>query len=84
MNSGKANGSGNIAKGRIHNIIVSDRVQCTPDVVDLIKHDLLHTLSKYVKVDKDRFYVTISTSNSGTGSPATIYASIPIEEVTAK
>lgn len=84
MNLGNNLNSKEIAKERIKNIIVSDRVQCTPEVLELIKHDLLHTISKYIKVDKEKFYVTILTGNSAAGSPATIYASIPIEEVTEK
>ena len=83
-NSYKSIKSGLVAKGRIHNILISDRVQCTPEIEELIKRDLLHTISKYIKVDKERFYVTISTGNPTTGSPATIYVSIPIEEVTIK
>lgn len=52
-----------IAKDRLKALLVSDRVDCTPDTFEKIKLDLYHTVSKYLNVNKEYFEVKINRSD---------------------
>ena len=47
-----------VAKERLKNLLVSDRMQCTPEAVDRLEGDLYHTVSKYVEVRRRGFGIT--------------------------
>lgn len=49
-----------IAKDRLKVLLVSDRVECTPDTLEMLKNDLYNTVSKYMKVEKKEFHVQIN------------------------
>ena len=53
----------NIAKERLKALLVSDRVNCTPDSFDRISNDLYQTLTKYMDIDRQNFHVQISRKN---------------------
>lgn len=48
---GKKKKSGAIAKQRLKRILISDRVDCSADLIDAIKGDVSQTLSKYMEID---------------------------------
>lgn len=52
-----------IAKDRLKVLLVSDRVNCTPDTFDKIKFELYKTVSKYLDVAQDEFDVQISRTD---------------------
>ena len=52
-----------IAKDRLKVLLVSDRVNCTPDSYDKIKLELYRTISKYLDVVQDEFDVQISRTD---------------------
>ena len=52
-----------VAKDRLKVILVSDRVNCTPDSYDKIKLELYRTISKYLDVVQDEFDVQISRTD---------------------
>lgn len=49
-----------IAKERLKVLLVSDRVNCTPDSYEKIKHELYQTISKYLDVVQEDFEVHIN------------------------
>ena len=49
-----------IAKDRLRGLLVSDRMNCTPDTLDKIEKDLYRTISKYMDVEKNAFDVRIT------------------------
>ncbi len=51
-----------IAKERLKNLLVADRVQCQPDTYDLLCGDLFRTVSKYMKITEENFGVEITRS----------------------
>ena len=61
-----------IAKDRIKILLISDRVNCSPEMMDLIKADIVSVISKYMKIDTANMDIQISKS-----TPA-LYANIPI------
>ena len=62
-----------IAKNRLRNLIVSDRVNCTPDAYEKIQLELYKTISKYIEIDPAEFDVQVTRSH--------IYIKLTGEEV---
>ena len=44
--------SGNVAKDRLKLVLVSDRANCSPDIMEQIQKDIINVLSKYVEIDQ--------------------------------
>lgn len=52
-----------IAKNRLKLLLISDRVNCTPDTFEKLKEELYATVSKYIEVTPEVFDVEITQSN---------------------
>ena len=52
-----------VAKDRLKALLVSDRVNCTPDAFEKIKQELFNTVSKYLDVASDEFEVQITRTD---------------------
>lgn len=78
--------SGSVAKDRLKLVLVSDRANCTPDVMEQIKNDIITVLSKYVEIDMDGLDIKISQTESegSNGSVPALFANIPIKEMKGK
>lgn len=71
--------SGEIAKNRLKILLISDRIQCSPRTLELIKGDLIKSISKYMKIDEESTEVIIKKSSKrGRAKMPALYASIPI------
>ncbi|MEE1315521.1 MAG: cell division topological specificity factor MinE [Faecalimonas sp.] len=51
-----------VAKDRLKVLLVSDRINCTPDALEKLKLELYHTVSKYLSVTKEQFEVELDHS----------------------
>ena len=51
-----------IAKDRLKALLVSDRVNCTPDTFEKIQSELYKTISKYIEVVPEEFDVKMTHS----------------------
>ena len=72
--------SRDIAKDRLKILLISDRVNCSPEMMEMIKTDIAKVISKYMKIDTQSMEIQISkTGIKGheTKTP-TLYANIPI------
>lgn len=49
-----------VAKDRLKALLVSDRVNDTPDALEKIENELYKTISKYFEIDKKQFEVTVT------------------------
>lgn len=49
-----------IAKERLKTLLVSDRMKCTPDLVDRLSNDLYHTVAKYIEIRTEDFEIEIT------------------------
>ena len=49
-----------IAKERLKTLLVSDRMKCTPDLVDRLSNDLYHTVAKYIEIRPEDFEIEIT------------------------
>ncbi|MCR5772536.1 MAG: cell division topological specificity factor MinE [Butyrivibrio sp.] len=80
----KRKSSGDVAKDRLKMVLVSDRANCSPEIMERIKSDILEVLSKYAEVDKDQLDIHITqmeTDESGSNSVPALYANIPIRNI---
>ena len=72
--------SRDVARDRLKILLISDRVNCSPEVLDMIKRDIADVISGYMRIDAQNMEIQISKS-SGRGREAkmpSIYANIPI------
>ena len=72
--------SGDIAKDRLKLVLVSDRANCSPDIMEMIKNDIIQVISKYMEIDEDgmEIHITQTESENKNGSVPALYANIPI------
>lgn len=69
-----------VAKDRLKILLISDRVNCSPEMMELIKADITKVISKYMKIDAKNMDIQINAkgNKSGRGKTPTLYANIPI------
>ena len=79
----KKKSSGDVAKDRLKLLLVSDRADCSPDVMEAIKNDIIQVISKYMEIDTEGLdiQITQTESDGGHGNVPAIYANIPIKEL---
>ena len=68
--------SGHYARERLKNIIMADRIGCTPDVITHIKNDITKCISAYVNIDSSDTTIKLSDS--------VIIARIPVNGIHMK
>ena len=69
-----------VARDRLKILLITDRVNCSSEMVELIKKDITKVISKYVKIDAENMAVQI-TAKKGTqrgGRSPVLYANVPI------
>ncbi len=72
--------SGELAKDRLKILLISDRINCSPEMMDMIKADIAKVISKYMKIDAKSMEIQI-TKETAMGRPVKspiLYANIPI------
>ena len=83
----KRKNSIDVAKDRLKILLISDRVNCSPEVLERIKADIAEVISKYMKIDVNTMEIQISKTGmksiNNTKTP-TLYANIPILDLRNK
>lgn len=72
-----------IAKDRLKILLISDRVNCSAETLEMIKHDIAKVISKYMKIDANSMEIQISKTpshNRGISNPV-LNANIPILDI---
>ncbi len=79
----KKRSSGDIAKDRLKLLLVSDRANCSPETMELIKNDIIKVIAKYMEIDCDGLdiQITQTESDGDNGSVPALIANIPIKEL---
>lgn len=75
--------SGDVAKDRLKLVLVSDRANCSPELMEQIKNDIINVISKYVEIDADGLDIKITQteSDNNNGVVPALYANIPIKDL---
>lgn len=79
----KKKSSSNVAKDRLKLVLVSDRAHCSPEIMEQIKNDIIHVISKYVEIDLDGLDIKIeqTESDGSNGTVPALFANIPIKDM---
>lgn len=79
----KKKNSGDVAKNRLKLLLVSDRANCSPEIMEQIKNDIINVIKKYMEIDCEGLDIQITQTESDTenGSVPALIANIPIKEV---
>ena len=52
--------SGELARKRLKLLLVSDKMNCSPEMIEMIKDDMIHVISKYLEIDDGSMEVGIT------------------------
>lgn len=70
--------SKDVARDRLKLVLVHDRANCSPELLEMIRGEILEVLEKYVNIDSSKLDIRISNHEKDfEGKPALI-ANIPI------
>ena len=75
--------SGDVAKDRLKLLLISDRANCSPEIMELIKNDIIKVISKYMEIDCDGLDIQITQTESEgeNGRVPASCANIPIKDM---
>lgn len=75
--------SGDIAKDRLKLLLVSDRANCSPELMEQIKNDIIAVISKYMDIEADGLDIQITETESegDNGKVPALFANIPIKDL---
>ena len=78
--------SGNIAKKRLEFLLIADRTGCTPEILEMLKNDMIKVISRYMMIDPEQLEVkVIHMDHKRVGDKLPVlYASIPVRELIVK
>ena len=79
----KKKSSGDVAKDRLKLLLVSDRANCSPEIMEQIKNDIIAVISKYMDVDTEGLDIQITSTDldGNSASVPAIFANIPIRDI---
>lgn len=79
----RKNDSGAMAKDRLKLVLISDRANCSSDIMENIKNDIIKVISKYMEIDAEGLdiQITQTESDGSNGTVPALFANIPIKEM---
>ncbi len=76
----RKNSSKEIAKDRLKLVLIHDRVNCSTQLLEMLKVDIIRVISNYMEIDEEDLDIQISQTSSETnGSVPMLCANIPIK-----
>lgn len=66
-----------VARERLRLILVHDRAGCSPELLQALKEEMVHAISRYLEVDREGMEIRVVTGER----QAVLAASIPIRAV---
>ena len=79
----KKKNSADEARDRLKLLLVSDRSNCSPETMELIKNDIIKVISKYMEIDPQGLDIQITQNDEAHSGPA-LFANIPSREMKKK
>lgn len=70
-------GSKDIAKERLRLVLVHDRVNVSPQFIEILKEDIVRSISTYMEIDEKGMEVSLASSNSSVA----LIANIPVRRM---
>jgi cell division topological specificity factor len=79
--------SGKTARRRLKLLLVSDKAGCSPELLLMLKDDVLHVISKYMEIEEDSIQIQMENQHWQEGEKQTLpvlRANIPIRSIYSK
>ena len=78
--------SGEIAIRRLKLLLVADKADCSPELIEMIRRDICAVLSKYMDVDAARMEIAVKhqEDTSSERYTTTLYAKLPVHNMRLK
>jgi cell division topological specificity factor len=78
--------SGDVAKDRLKLLLVSDRANCSSEMMEQIKNEIIQVISKYMDIDTEGLdiQITQTESDGNNGTVPALFANIPIRDIHRK
>lgn len=73
--------SGALAKDRLKLVLVHDRADCSTQVLEMLKADIMKVILSYIEIDEEEFDIQISQTKNENGTVPVLYANIPIKSI---
>ncbi len=70
--------SKDIARDRLKLVLVHDRANCSPELLEKIRGEILAVLDKYVNIDSSKLDIRISSDEKEFDGKPALIANIPI------
>lgn len=79
----KKKNSGDVAKDRLKLLLVSDRANCSPEMMEQIKNEIIQVISKYMDIDTEGLDIQLTQTESegNNGTVPALFANIPIRDI---
>ena len=82
----KKKSSGDVAKDRLKLLLISDRANCSPEIMEAIKNDIIkviQVISKHMDIDMEGLdiQITQTESESNNGTVPALFVNIPIRDI---
>ena len=77
----KKKSSGNVAKDRLKLVLVSDRANCSSEMMEMMKRDIIEVISRYMDTEALDVKITETESDSNNGMVPALVANIPIRDM---
>lgn len=76
--------SKDVANERLKLILIHDRADLSPELLDMIKGEILSVIAKYVEIDNSDVEVKLTRTGVEDGNAPALIANIPIKKMRAK
>ncbi|MGL5346081.1 MAG: cell division topological specificity factor MinE [Peptostreptococcaceae bacterium] len=75
--------SKSVAKERLKLVLVHDRVDCSPQLLDMIKNDILRVIANYAEIEEDGLEIKMSKSRGDNDDipVSALVANIPLRNL---
>ncbi len=65
------------AKERLQLLLVQDRINLSPELVDAMRQDIIEVISRYIEVDQEEIEINLKKKDERT----TLMANIPVKQI---
>ncbi len=76
--------SKDVAKDRLKLILIHDRSDLSPELLELIKGEIMKVISNYCEVDTSEVDIKLTRTDEADGNSPALLASIPIRRLRSK
>ena len=71
-----------IARDRLKLVLIHDRSNCSPQMLEMLRADIINVISNYMEIDEDDMDIQLAQGDTeGSSNVPMLFANIPIKGV---